>query len=129
MRGLGRSQGTNRKGVNPIRQLLGKDVVDQPLAIDTGPPLEPITDDRHVEMAFAASIMTGMAGMPLTVVFDGQFNRRQRVRQLALDARCHRAQLTLLAVSQSGTCINSHTTNRSRKKIHIAPPAWLSDAS
>ena len=115
--------------MNAISQLFGQNAVDQPLAIDAGSPLETITHDRNVEVAFAASIMSGVPLMSVAVVLDGQFDRRQRLRQLALHPCRNRPQWTLPNFLQLRTCIDSHITNEACKKIHKVCPAWFSHAS
>jgi hypothetical protein len=71
--------------VHAIPQQVGEGGIDQPLPFDAGTPGEGRGDDLDGEMGLALGPCTGMAGVAVRIVDDGEALRRERVGQDAAD--------------------------------------------
>ncbi len=82
---LGGRTGTEAEGMDPPRQLLGEDVCNHSMAIESRATLERWRDDLDSEMRLAAGTRAGVALMACGLIDDFQPRRRQSGRQLSLD--------------------------------------------
>ena len=71
--------------MNPLHQQVAKCAVDRPLPFDPALSGEGRRFDLDREMAFAVSVVPGMAAMSVAVIDHVQYCRSERVAQTFLD--------------------------------------------
>jgi len=84
-----RSAGVDRQGVDAARHQGVQGIIYEAVALDAAEAFEPGAGDGHAEMTPLAR--TGVAGMKVAVVDDGEHLRSERGSQRRLDVGCRDA--------------------------------------